>query len=572
LPPLLGCLVIIPYFLWGKVFGGYLVGFTGSLLGLTAYIYYYRSKLGWFDTDILNVFFILLIPYFLLLYSQEKKKGRYLYLILALILSWFFLWWWPPSRYFIGFLVLIPLFLSIFFFKRGKTEAIVSILVIAIIAGVIVFKYHLISPAAMKHKIMADFAKKEIQKGFPIVSASISEYKSPGLSGAVDFTVGHISIFILSILSLLILMLKKYKEVLFLSVPLVLGLFGFIYAQRFLIFFVPFMGLGLGYGAYLLFERKKQRYPIFYVGLPIAILLVNLPNLKLDWQSISLPKMVAPVVAGLDYIDKNTPQNALVWCWWDLGWNAEYWANRAVFMRGGFQAPRRTFFTALPLATSNWYLSANMIKFFGYHDISGFNRLAKEFGQERAIKILKAVLSAPPDKQKKILKKMNLDPDKWETFFFPKKTRKIYLVLDKTLPEKAYWWYYFGSWDMRKKEGTHPTVLSIKDCEIDNYKNISPDGLRIKIKTGPPGYRGKSFFVKELVTYNSKTDQMYKKHLFRENGLVFEIILPSKMGFLVSEDFYKSIFNKLFILNSYHKELFKPVFIKHMFIQVWEVL
>ena len=569
LPPVLGCLVIIPCFLWGKVLGGYLVGFTASLLAVTSYIYYLRTKIGWFDTDILNIFFILIIPYFLLLYCREKDKKRYLYLFLSLVLSSLFIWWWYPARFLIGFLIFIPLLASIFFYKESRIESGIKLVAICTILGFVIFKYH-----SAWREIILFLSKKQIQTDFPTIAASIAELKRVSIKKVAELSSGHILVFISGLLGWMMLMIKRYKETLFLYIPLFVGLFAFVFSQRFIIFLVPFIAFGLGYIAYLFSQKIEKRpyRPLLYLLLFMVISLSIFPSIRKDWATAFPAKMPATVISGLDYINQTAPPDAFLWCWWDLGYTAQYWANRGTFIDGGGQSPKRGYFAALPLAASDWHLSANIIKFFSHYGEGGFNRLAGKFGQEKAINILKTVLSAPLDKRKKVLKEMNLDPDKWEGFFFPKGKGKVYLVLDGTLPRKAYWWYYFGSWDIKEKSGIHPTIFPIKNCKINNNQITSPTGLRIQLKAGLASYRDRPFFLKELVIYNTETGQIRKRHFFRENGLVFELILPFRIGFLVSEDFYKSVFNRLFILNSYYKGLFRPVFSRYMVVQVWEVL
>ncbi len=568
LPPVLGCLVIIPCFLWGSAFGGYLTGLASSLLTVTGYIYYHRTRIGWFDTDILNVFFIFIIPYFLLLYCREKNKRRYFYLFSSLVLSFIFVWWWYPACFLVGFLVFIPLFTSIFLYKESKVEIGIKLAIICAIIGFMILKYHGIK------EIILFLSKRQTEANFISIAASISELKRPPFQRIVKMSSGHISIFILGLLGWLVLMIKRYKETTFLYVPLFVASFTFLFSQRFMIFLIPFIGFGLGYIAYIISKRieKRQYCPLFYPLLIIGIFASIFPSIRRDWTTKFSPKMPAPVIKGLDYINKTAPPDAFIWCWWDLGYTAQYWANRGTFVDGGTQNPERTFFSALPLATSNWNLSANIIKFLSYHGKSGFNKLVSKFGQERAIDILKTVLSASPNEQKMVLKKRNLEPNKWEPFFFPKKVRKIYLVLDGTLPGKAYWWYYFGSWDIKRKKGTHPIIFPIRNCEINNNQIISSAGLKIDLNTGLVSYKGNQLFLRELLIYNIKTGKIHKRYFFIRDGLVFEFISPLRIGFLVSEGFYESVFNKLFILNIYRKGLFRPIYSKYMFIQVWEVL
>jgi len=55
LPALLGLLLALPLYALGRFYGGPAMGLTAVLMGLLSHYYVYRSSLGWFDTDCMNV-------------------------------------------------------------------------------------------------------------------------------------------------------------------------------------------------------------------------------------------------------------------------------------------------------------------------------------------------------------------------------------------------------------------------------------------------------------------------------------------------------------------------------------
>ncbi|MDA9983434.1 hypothetical protein N9H39_12105, partial [Gammaproteobacteria bacterium] len=80
LPVLLGPLIALPLYGLGRYYGGVAMGMSSALLGTLAMASVSRSSFGWFDTDCLNVTFLLATAYFALRFGTLERSRRYLYL------------------------------------------------------------------------------------------------------------------------------------------------------------------------------------------------------------------------------------------------------------------------------------------------------------------------------------------------------------------------------------------------------------------------------------------------------------------------------------------------------------
>jgi len=561
LSSLLSCFIIIPYFLWGKHLGNYTTCFIAAALGTSSFSYYYRTQLGWFDTDCLNVFFVLIIPYFF--YSYYENKNRYLYLFLTLIFTMLFCWWWRPAKYIIVFLLGLPFLASVFFYKQKKSTIYLKIIFICILSFIFLTKYH--------HELFAivKFITKEPEKMFPNVAASISELSQPTWSELGRLTTGNLFGFFVGIIGILSLWRFRPRQMSFLVVPLGIGLLCF-FSKRFCLFFIPFTSLGIAYICWSLGKEIKERGNIFfsYIFMAFLFLLVLFSNLKADFSYKPYPKYPSFMAQGLNKIKHTASKDAAIWCWWDIGYLSQYWSNRGTFIDGGDQKPQRTYFTAFPLTVSNERLAAQWIRFFLVHGESGFKKLTHKFGTKKAINILKTVLSVPKEQARSYLEKYNLGQS-WLNFFFPQKNREVYLVLDRSLIDKAYWWYYFGTWDIKTKKGHHACIQRIPQAQFKGPFLMGKE-CKIDLNKGMGKGQGHSFNLKALVIINLKKKIIQKHSYGHTQGFILEIAQPYNEAFLVTERFYHSLFNRLFVLNL-PSEYFVNIYNAPHIFQVWKV-
>jgi dolichyl-diphosphooligosaccharide--protein glycosyltransferase len=291
-----------------------------------------------------------------------------------------------------------------------------------------------------------------------------------------------------------------------------------------------------------------------------------------------LPKLSAATVAGMDAALHKTPQNAVIWAWWDNGYALTYFARRATINDGSIHGGERTYYTALPLALTDYRLSANFMHFYVVRGMEGINQFCQAAGVKKnsAIEYIKKILATGPTDARTLIDELKLKQtpqctttDDWLAFFFPPEQRPVYLFLDTLLTRIAYWWYWFGTWDIDKKEGIHPyyqifTGLQMKDGIISGGK-----GLNVTVLSGDIQTDSQAFKLSRLGIQTNK--DFDERHYTADSKYCFDFIEPGGVGVLMDKNIADTVFHKLFIRRSFNQNYFKPVQISGMTYQLWEV-
>ena len=392
---------------------------------------------------------------------------RYIYAGIALINYGLFLWWWDQTPAVVSAISFLPFAVAlVFYYRPSKKEACIfgGIIGCAVLT-VMAFK----GPGIFIDTIKGIFKQflyisKDASGDFPNIGVTISEQSVPPLATIIDYTTGSIPSFIFACAGIACLFYRKFKESLFLGSLTILSVLAFTYANRFIIFLVPLLGLGTGYLLGELWKLKKRFLPLLIIC-PLLLVYCAWPLYHENATNAQLPKLTSATVAGMDAALHKTPKDAVIWAWWDNGYALTYFARRATINDGSIHSGERTYFNALPLAFTDFRLAANFMQFYVARGMHGINEFHKASGKDKntAMELIKKILAAGPADAWAIIDELKLKKspllattDDWLTFFFPPEQRPVYLFLDMLLPRIAYWWYWFGTWDFDKKEGVHP--------------------------------------------------------------------------------------------------------------------
>ena len=512
LPPVLASFLVLPLFLWGQRFGGAWAGFLAALLGSSCYYWYTRTPLGRFDTDCLLLFFVLLIPYLIYHFCQEiKVKKRLLYLLLALITAFLFVWWWPPGKTIIIPFLLVTYAASIFISPQPRIEKYLKIVIFLfclVYASFVFIGPPEIFPAWLKRLFITSqgFLKLIGGRGADIdLPVFISELAPPDFSFVVNRLAGHFILLIISALGFVLLIKERWRDLLFLIVPLVMAALS-ILGKRFLLYAVPFYAWGLAYFWQIIRPYSVkiprinawQRYALSLVIMAL-VLTVLVVNAKQSFIKTIPPLFNKMHVQLAEQIRLKTPKDTLIWCWWSYGYMLQYYAERKTIADGGNQEPLRLVITALPLATNNWKLAQNWIRFFAEKDIHGLQILKKKLHTyPKALECLKKILSQP-SVSKPLLSKYGLDPRKWYRFFQTHKKETVMYLPYQMLGKVS--WCRYGTWT----GGTLPKAMGqflTKDYLFKEEKGL------LLIKKKQETYKIRTAFY---IYFNPFPDIMYTK-------------------------------------------------------------
>ncbi len=160
--------------------------------------------------------------------------------------------------------------------------------------------------------------------------------------------------------------------------------------------------------------------------------------------------------------------------------------------------------------------------------------------------------------------------DQWLCFFFPEKTRPVYLFLDWRLTITSYWWYWLGTWDVKERDGIHPMYKAFYDVHEKNGHVKGNDGLDIDIEKGEFHMGNQMIGLTHLVRREKQTIQI--KPYKRDRGARFEMFIPGRFGAIMDPQFSESVFNKLYLRHTFNPKCFRPVVMGTPSHQLWEVL
>lgn len=531
LPIILSSCLLFPVYLIGKEYGGKLSGIYSLAIVSTAPIYLSRTRLGWLDTDCLNVVLPFFCTYCFMKFGNENSKYRYLYLSSGFLFFFIFLWWWDMSSTAVIILSLSSLFIALVFDFRPKCT---EVFLFYIILAAFVVAYMIIDSSFFAKFInsltnyMRYFSKTAGM--FPNIGVSIVEQQKLSSLQNLNTIVPNLWCLIIAVLGTLYLLFKKKSQALYILPMLILGAFSFFYANRFSIFLVPVFALGFGYffAQLQIHVTKKYVITIFYI----------IAAASLVWSSAeSLTQkpfaFTGNIVKGMKMVKATTPADSVVWSWWDEGHPLVYWSDRATINDGMVHNGERNFYTALPLASSDLRFSANFMQFYVLRGMAGINLFIKETGGDfnTAIAHLKYILSAGPVDGDLYLQTIQFGNTaqadsiiKTIEFYYPSETKPLYLFLDDWMMKIFRWIYWYGTWNPKTQAGIASLpILKMNDIE---YRDQTPlnDTISLDWKKGLLSISGtlKSVSVHDILVING-SESLSK---FRKNTSIPKKRIP----------------------------------------------
>jgi dolichyl-diphosphooligosaccharide--protein glycosyltransferase len=555
---------------------------TAALFSIISLTYIIRTRIGVFDTDCLNVVFVLLNSYLFFCFAELKDKKRYLYLTLGILSTLLFYIWWDSAISVVVLSAIIPLFVAFIFFYQTKNRlnkySILSLL-------------FLITTYLISDQVIALFnlLLSKTNTVFPN-NMSISELDAVSISDFILKTTGNSFIFLCMVIGLIALVWKLKLKVLFFIIPFLLPIAAFFAGNRFVLFAAPILGLGIGYFVQILFDYKKIIKPSFtYVIASIFVVIGIKSNYKKITHGYEKPAAYENK-ALLTALDKLTPDDTNIWTNWDLGYQIQYYLDRGSYADGGFGDGEIYYYTSFPLATENLAVAANFMRFYNKNGIEGMKVLYNQFsGVESTFKFLRKILALHPSKAEKWFiakqQKGNLPktsdlttPKEWIHFIFPKESDDIYLFLHYKMTQTASW-FKQGNSDLKTgKTIGLPLFLALNSLK-QNGNQIKNSQINLDTNTGIANYYNQKRYFQSLSTFNgietnSKSFSLPSEIKFqnrqKDSRFVFQWNKRNGFGAAMSKEMANTTFVKLYLLEE-KSEHFEPVSLNSPQYQVWKV-
>lgn len=589
LPAVLGALSALCLYVPARA----LMGSLGAIIACAAFglspFFVHRTNLGRLDTDSLNVGLPVLVVGCLIGFSNATRRAG-VWLGAALAAVGFHAWWWDQSPQTPFLLAAAPMAVALV--KRRlmgdrKSPWIVAFLLLVGAAAVFAAKGSapLVEAWHRARGQLGYMIVKQPVGDFPNIGLSISEQVRPTFEEFGRTVTGHAALLAVAALGLGWLFVRQPSSFFFFAPLVLLGFVGSFFAQRLSIYAAPLTGLGLGWVT----ERIRRivemragsagRWVSTAAALAVGILLL-LPAFGSTAKTMRWPSETAPVVNGMVEAARYTPENAVLWAWWDHGYHIQYWGRRGTIADGEIHGGELVVSLAMPLAATDENFAANFMIFFSTRGFSGVRKFSHANGLSAAqtLKALRAMLSVGPNGCEEKAQELGLNwvpgVESWRVFFYPDPPRPVFLFLDQLLLNTAYWWYWFGTWDPEIRDGIHPAYRPIYPVVLWDDPSRPPPGA-----AGVALQRGELHWGDRVVPLASlglvSRDGVRTVWRYRDGtGPRLDVHQAVSLGVLMDgAPIADSVFHRLFFLNEAPPGgRFRRIAQKPFVYQLWEVL
>ncbi|MBF0484427.1 MAG: hypothetical protein HQL25_06945 [Candidatus Omnitrophica bacterium] len=475
------------------------VSFVSSVLLVLVPIFVKRSALGWYDNDVYNIFFPLLI-FSTLLYAIKNIKNLPKILLAGLCLSILFpiytlFWQGWPFLFVVMFLSLFAITIIYLLILKEKTCALNSgILIAMFIAGTIsgisvIFGikefFSLIQEAWGE---IGKFSSSQINI-WPNIFITVGELNKTNIFFVISETIGWLGCLIASgyVISSLIknfTLLKNKKEldqqelcnITVLSIFATCGIYLALGAQRFTFLCVTPLILLFALGLQELWDILSKRFSVKWITI-ILLLTTIIPFIKLQ---IAIPGLLDPIYndtwdQAFKEIREKTPPDSIINTWWPPGHFIKAMAERRVSFDGADIGSTQSYWLASFFLSKNEREAAGILRMInnsGNQTVEFLNKFKVE--TSTAIKIAKEITALSKTEAKTLLSQVIKDPLVVEAIlqFTHNRPAPTYCLLYKEFVDNNIQLSLFGKWDFKKMEiiNQDPNLLAkIPSRNSDDY-------------------------------------------------------------------------------------------------------
>jgi len=593
IPAFCSSLIVIPIILIAKNYNITKIGVYAALFGSVAGSYYHRTHLGFYDTDMLNVFFPLLLIYFLI---KQVDSKNILYSISTSITLIAFYFWYHSSQAIIASLI-ITYIIYVILFELKHNYSYQSLLVLfititpmensykipllfivpslfAIINRYtnINYKYYLalsiilIATASFSAKGLSNNISKYYDRANAYVNKSeiidLGKIKLKATlsnvaeAQSVDFTelsrliLGNIPLFIIALLGYMALLIR-YRSML-LSAPLVFLAFLSMFAGlRFSIYGVMLFSFGLAFGIYLI-NTILQKKGVFSSKIStatthIALILVIFFTLNniLSYNKKTSPSIFSSTedLNALKNLENHSKRGDFILTWWDYGWSLWYYTKMQTLIDNGKHHEDNYIVSKILLSTNQTFVR-NASVFFSEKYIEGrakgFPSVMKYFNAKHKMEYLEQFNN--------------------KEFVPPKKKRELYILLHQRMIPSLISIELFSNLDPKtgKSKPSNISNIAYLNKRYNSSQNILYTTTSVKINKS----RG-------LIALLEGTAKMKRLSIIENSVVKFEqdyqsanngyILVNDNRVFLIKPKIYDSFLIQALLFDNYNRNYFTKI-------------
>ncbi|MDP2929811.1 MAG: STT3 domain-containing protein [Candidatus Omnitrophota bacterium] len=478
LPLLFASIFIAVLFFFSFRYSGKIGAVTSALFVGLAPCFVPRSCAGWFDTDILNMLFPLLIVWTYLSYREAvsfKKRMAWISLTSFIIGLYCFTWpyWWFILAIILVYeaISLIYTAFSYFYLKKNYPDLVKRRVIPLVSLFALSFCFAFLIAGRIPLEVLYIQIIKATALGKPLLPSiwpnvffTVGELQKAHFKEIVR-SIGGIWIFWPAVLCMVSLFIRAifYKKYAALKrAPIIIFAIWFVVmfiastrGVRFVVFLLIPLGISLGWvlnDAYKYFRNKKNMFGIIL----IAALFLGENSLIVNRGYASAQSIFSLMddtwYKVLTLIEEKTPPETILNSWWDFGDWFKAVANRRVIFDGQSQDVPQAYWMAKAILSRDEEEAIGILRMLnngGNRAFEIMNNYIKD--QLTTVLLLESLIPSKPEMAQQVLLKY-LPPLATEKvmemlFYNPPKAG---FIVDYTMISKVGAISYLGNWDFSK--------------------------------------------------------------------------------------------------------------------------
>lgn len=543
---------------------GLLPAVVCSLFTAAVPVWYARTRLGYFDTDGLNLTLFWLIALCLYQADNAKRTSMFFWLAGALGATLLLHYWWPQAGIpFAGIMWGTYAASACFPSNSNARKFKIALLLLgAAFIGWTLFGVLEIIPSPLK-EIMASLRSHialtaDTQPSiFTGTGNTIAELLPLSLNALPKQLAGHWALLCFAIPGAAAAWRKNALLCFYFLLPsTILVTASLTSGIRFLMFVAPAFGLfSCAFLNYALEQKKISSTPAIKWAVTTAFLCLLIFPVTVDAQKKLASTYNHNKAVLANVVQKQAGPNAKVWNWWSPGYFLQYYGNRFTQIDGGLQAPERTFIAALPLATQDPLLARNWIKLFSDkpHALSFITR----YTGSKAISVafLKKALTSPQNLEE-YLQAYSLPGNfDWKSWLFPQIETYLVLFSDMLLRNT---WLPRGLWNPETQNSPETPMVSFSLSQV-----------RIDQQKGRVNFTSQSHLPFSRMYYVTPSSLSHDR--FNQAGVIGIFLQDSPKGFAIEKQYFDAMAFKLLFVYPSKTPGFSPLMYNPFIGGVWRV-
>ncbi|MDI6643668.1 MAG: STT3 domain-containing protein [Methanobacteriaceae archaeon] len=614
LPMLFSPLAGLAAFIFVKRFTNDIAGIITGILIVLVPFYLLRTIPGWFDTDMFNLLFPILIVWFFMeaIHSKTFQKRIFYTLLSSISIFLFSMAWngWQYLFYIISIFTLIYILVRYFKQKTYKDclliylgFAVSSLLLILIFTGFINF----IKPFYGLLEFFNLIAVNNVWSPWPDLYIAVSELGRPTIMevvsglGLVFMAVGIFGIFLIFRIFLNKKMKKLYLKriswffYLFLLIWIILGFLSLFKGARFIILVIPPLAISAGVAIGILVDYMNnilQNNKFKNISYILFIIILILPQFLTAHDSLERRAPLAndDLWSSAKWIRDNTSNDTLIISDWSYGHFYSAIAERPVSFDGRsayietlpirkFYNNSLTFYGKIPntsreywisraFSTSDEKLSASIFRMLATSGDTAYLILDNFTGNtSKSVMILNDILGLDKNSAALVLRNRYNFTEKNSLeilkYTHPDEVRPFVVVTYDRMIKTGKWDFYFGNWDFNNVKGINYTysvgTFNTSNEIVNSTNNVvfDPKSSKITWNNSDP------YCLVEIVNNTIK-----KRIIDQKSNFCIWLLWDDNTALVIDKKFENSIFTKL-VLEKRNTEYMKIIY-KNKKVVVWK--